>query len=77
MMTANEARKFMKVYRNSYISGQLKVINSKIALAVQEGVDHICLDMIIDKDIENTLKNLGYDIEKDIQNNNSYTIIKW
>ena len=67
----------MKVYRNSYISGQLKVINSKIALAVQEGVDHICLDMIIDKDIENTLKNLGYDIEKDIQNNNSYTIIKW
>lgn len=76
-MTANEARKFMKVYRNSYISGQLKVINSKIALAVQEGVDHICLDIIIDKDIENTLKNLGYDIEKDIQNNNSYTIIKW
>lgn len=77
VMTANEARKFMKVYRNNYINGQLKVINSEIALAVQEGDDHICLDMNIDKDIENMLKNLGYDIEKGTQYNNSYIIIKW
>lgn len=77
MMTANEARQFMNAYRKSYIGGQLKSINSKIALAIQDGYDHVCLDMAIDKEIENTLKNLGYDIEKGTQCNSLYTIIKW
>lgn len=77
MMTAREARQFMNTYRKNYIGGQLKAINSKIGMAIQDGHDHIRLDTAIDKDIENTLKNLGYDIETGIQFNNPYTIIKW
>ena len=77
MMTANEARQFMNTYRKNYIGGQLKAINSKISIAVQDGYDHVYLDMAIDKDIENTMKNLGYEIEKGFQYNNPYTIIKW
>lgn len=77
MMTANEARQFMNAYRKSYIGGQLKSINSKIALAIQDGYDHICLDMAIDKEIENTLRNLGYAIETGEKYNNPYTIICW
>lgn len=76
-MTASEARQFMNTYRKSYIDGQFKSINSEITLAIQDGYDHVCLDMAIDKDIENTMKNLGYEIEKGIQYNNPYTIIKW
>lgn len=77
MMTASEARQFMNTYRKNYIGGQLKAINSKISMAIQDGYDHVCLDMAVDKDIENTLKNLGYDIEKGTQYNSPYTIIKW
>ena len=77
MMTASEARQFMNTYRKNYIGGQLKAINSKISMAIQDGYDHVWLDMAIDKDIENTMKNLGYDIEKGTQYNNPYTIIKW
>lgn len=77
MMTAREARQFMNTYRKNYIGGQLKSINSKISMAIQDGYDHVCLDMAIDKDIENTMKNLGYEIEMGLVHNNPYTIIKW
>ena len=48
MMTASEARQFMNTYRKNYIGGQLKSINSKIAFAIQDGCDHVYLDMAID-----------------------------
>ena len=80
IMTAKQANTFMKAYKSDYIKGQLKFINYKIAEAIQQGDDFITIKNIssnanFDRQIETTLKNLGYNIETD--RDSEFITISW
>lgn len=77
LMTAKQAKNFMRAYKEDYIKGQLKFINCKIFDAIQQGDDFVIMDGDIDKRIEMTLKNLGYKVDKNQQYNEIYTKISW
>lgn len=80
IMTAKQAKTFMKAYRSDYIKGQLKFINYKIAEAIQQGEDFITIKSFssnanLDTQIETTLKNLGYDVITD--RDSEFVTISW
>lgn len=78
LMTAEQAKTFMKIYKDDFVKGQLKFINYKIAEAVQEGKDYAIINNAVitsnfNKQVEMTLKNLGYNIKKD----DDFIIVSW
>lgn len=80
IMTAKQAKTFMRTYKNDYVKGQLKFINYKISEAIQQGKDFVTIKNLsskakLDSQIEMTLKNLGYDIETD--RDSEFIIISW
>lgn len=80
LMTAEQAKIFMKAYKDDFIKGQLKFINYKITEAIQEGNDYVVINNAVvtsnfDKKIEVTLKNLGYNVKRDEESH--YIIISW
>ena len=80
LMTAEQAKNFLRAYRNDYVKGQLKFINYKISEAVQNGEDFITIKSMainanFDKRIETTLKNLGYDVI--IDRDSEFITISW
>lgn len=80
IMTAKQAKNFMKAYKSDYIKGQLKFISYKISEAIQQGKDFITIKNIssnadFDKQIEIILKSLGYDVETD--RGSEFITISW
>lgn len=78
LMTAEQAKNFMKAYKDDFIKGQLKFINYKITEAVQEGKDYAIINNVVvtsnfNKQVEMALKNLGYNIKKD----DNFIIVSW
>lgn len=80
LMTAEQAKNFMKAYKDDFVKGQLKFINYKITEAIQEGQDFVIISNIVitsnfNKQVEMALRNLGYVVEKDEDNN--FIVISW
>ena len=80
IMTAKQAKTFMQAYKSDYVKGQLKFISYKISEAIQQGEDFITIKNLssnvnFEKQIEVTLRNLGYEVETD--RDSEFTTISW
>lgn len=75
-MTAKEAKKLMKIYKNDYIKSQLKFINNYITDAVSNNLTNICIHGLFSNDIEIILRNLGYTVEKSKSSSNNLECLK-